>query len=281
LALIGFFSTSHRGGKSEKHMSLKKEPNATQYRPKIPSFYVARRNFFAILTIFVITQIPILIFSSVFGQSVSIVSVVHNEIINSNDGNTNLDLILFILNEFAFLFRLTCLSVLTAKTIFDKNASIEIVPVEKINIFLKISLLGLPVIGMEILAAPLLAIFLLITIFLLRVFAFLVIPAVSLRHILGWKAYAYSWNLARNNWWRLISLYIESNTVILVIACPLYLTIQFLITHSYRMALPYLGIMADLLYLWVMVEMILLYLDIESAKTVNANSPIDPKHYQA
>jgi hypothetical protein len=47
------------------------------------------------------------------------------------------------------------------------------------------------------------------------------------------------------------------------------------------MALPYLGIMADLLYLWVMVEMILLYLDIESAKTVNANSPIDPKHYQA
>jgi hypothetical protein len=272
-------------------MSHEKESNAPQYRPKIPSFHVARRNFFAILAIFFITQIPILIFSSLFGQPVTIVSVVQNEIINSNGGITILDTLLFILNEFAFLFRLTCLSVITAKTIFDKNASIEIAPMEKIHNLLKISLTGLPVIGMEILAfifiqllinaAPLLAVFLLITIFLLRVFAFLVIPAVSLRHISGWKAYAYSWNLARNNWWRLISLYIESNTVILVIACPIYLSIQFFITHSYQVALPYLGIMTDLLYLWVIVEMILLYLDIESAKTVNANSPIDPKHDQA
>jgi hypothetical protein len=93
----------------------------------------------------------------------------------------------------------------------------------------------------------------------LAIFKLLLIAAVTLHGKSGLAAYKSCWRLIKKEWRNIFSEYITSVTIMTALACPIYFSIL-LFFRTQVIEVPIVGaVFADLLYLWVMIEMTLLF----------------------
>ncbi len=256
-------------------MTIPKRNSSPIFKENIPSLHVVRRNILNLVGIFAIAHLPVYLLSLVLGHEG--LSPVNIETMASSIYSVLFDEIILFAGELALAFTVLCCAFISENTIEGKSVGFARVLRHGMEFFWKALLTILPIILVKMLlsgtssmltkSSACLALLWLLPIFFLTIFELLLIVSVSLRGEHGWKAYASCWILSRNNWWRLISEYITSVIVIVALACPLYLPI-FLFFRSKIVELPLLtGIIGDLLYLWVIIEMVLRFLDIERNKT--------------
>jgi hypothetical protein len=268
-------------------MSLTNRSETPIYKQRIPSLHIVRKHFLILLVVFAVSQLPVYFLSLLLGKSTTVMAAIQSAVTNADAGETVSGTVLLALNELAFIFKLICCSFIAERAVFGKDASVAATLQKGMGKLGRIYFLLLPILLIEILfitiipvmknTLALIVIFLFLIIFLLKIFEFLLIPAASLRDLPDWKLYRNTWNLSKGNWWRILSVYIESNIIIMVFACPLYIPMILLLNQINEIASPYVGIIADVLYMWVIIEMVLLYLDLERKKSAESNPIIEPK----
>jgi hypothetical protein len=247
------------------------------FKEKIPSLQVVRRNILILVGIFAIAHMPVYLLSLVIGRAG--LSPVNFETTASESTiyPVLLDEIILFAGELAFAFTVLCCAFISENTIEGKSVGFVQVFRHGMEYFWKAFLTISPIIlvkiflsgtsSMLIASSACLALLFLFPILFLTIFELILVVSVSLRDVHGWEAYASCWILSKNNRWKLLSEYITSVIVIIVLACPLYLPI-FLFFRSKIVELPlFTGIIGDLLYIWVIIEMVLRFLDIERNKT--------------
>jgi hypothetical protein len=248
------------------------------FREIIPSIQVIRRNILNLLGVFSIVYVPVYLLSLLLGHSgLTLMNLGSAASEYTMQSVIVYEIILFA-RELALIFTVLCFAFFSENTIDGNKVGFFQVLRHGKNKYWKALLTLLPIVFVKMLCSSIaslametpacLSMLFLSPILVLTIFEFLVIISVSHRNEPGWKTYRHCWNLSRNQWWGLVSGYITSVIFIVVLACPIYLPL-ILIFRAVFVSWPVLSVfMGDLLYLWVIIEMILLALNIERTKTI-------------
>jgi hypothetical protein len=246
------------------------------FKERIPIFHVVLRNIFKLIGVFIIAQTPVFLLRLLLRQDGFSFTNFESTAPDFTTGTFVIDSIIFLQGELALIFTVLCCAFLSENTIYGYAFKfIEVLRHGK-GKFGKALIILLPLMLGKLLffgvASALIpssycwALILLAPILFLTIFELLLLTAFSLRWETNWKTYIYCWNLARHEWGRIIAEYITSIIVIAVLACPVYLPI-ILILRNNIVRLPALsGIISDFLFLWVIIEMILLFLNLRISR---------------
>jgi hypothetical protein len=248
------------------------------FREVIPSIQVIRRNILNLLGIFSIVYVPVYLLSLILGHSGLTLMNPGSATSESTMQSVIVTEIILFARELAFIFTVLCFAFFSEKTIDGNTVGFIGVFRHGKSKYWEALLTLLPIVFVKMLCSFIasmvtatsacLSLLFLSPIIFLTIFEFLVITTVSHRGEHGWKPYRHCWILSRNKWWGLVSGYITSIIFIMVLACPIYLPI-ILIFRAVFVSWPVLRVfMGDLLYLWVIIEMILLALKFERTKAI-------------
>jgi hypothetical protein len=250
------------------------------FKAEIPSLQVVRRNILNLFGVFAIAHLPVYLLSLLFGHAGFSPVSLEAPATESAFYLMIADEIILFIGQLALTFTVLCCAFISKNTIEGKSVGLAGVLRHGIKLYWRAFLTVLPIILVKMLfsgtssismaSSACLALILLFPTLFLAIFELLLVAAVSLRGEHAWKAYASCWNLAKNNWWRLISEYITSVIVIIVLACPIYLPIILIFGSNISKMPLFTGIIGDLLYLWVIIEMVLRFLDIERNKATSS-----------
>jgi hypothetical protein len=248
------------------------------FKEKIPSIQVVRRNILKLLGIFAIAYVPVFLLNLLFDTKGFVFA--NNDTASSASAMQKLitDEVILFVRELAFTFTVLCCAFISESTIEGYSVGFTGVLRHGIKLFWKALLTVLPIILAKMLlsgfssvlmeSSACLSLLILFPILFLTIFELFLVTTVSLRGEHGCKTYTTCWYLAKDDWWKLITEYITSVIVIVALACPIYLPIIWIFRSDIARLPGTSSFIGDLLYLWVIIEMVLRFLAIERSKAI-------------
>jgi hypothetical protein len=244
------------------------------------SLRIVGRNLLTLLGIFAVTSAPFYLLSLLFGQAGLTIDNILIEGRKAAMGPIVAEIVTLLVSMAGYILKVICCAFVTEKSVHGEPVSFIDILKSGITKMGKVIITLTPLFIGEIVILVMavfvlikfycLGLIMIIPILFFTIFQLLLINAVSLRDYFGWKAYSYAWALAKGDWWSLITSYVVMSVFLTVVSCPVTIPFMLLSNNVGKNFSSLSGIAVDLLSVWLIVGITLLYLDLEKYKNPSA-----------